>query len=129
MLDTNIVSHFMRYPDGQVAKIIRKTGDAGLCVSVIVVAELRYGVAKVGSTRLARQVDFALATLDIVPFEPPADQIYADIRTALERKGTVIGPNDLWIAAHALALDLPLIAANIGEFSRVPNLRVENWLD
>ena len=129
MLDTNIVSHFMRYPHGSVAQHIRDTGDAGLCVSILVVAELRFGIAKVASTKLAHQVDFALATLDILPFDAPADQCFAEIRVELERRGTPIGPMDLLIAADALSLDLPLITANFREFSRVPDLRLENWLD
>lgn len=55
-------------------------------------------------------------------------QHYAEIRTQLEQAGTPIGPNDLLIAAHALALNLTLVTANIREFGRVPNLSVENWL-
>lgn len=68
-------------------------------------------------------------SIEILPVEPPADQVYADIRAHLARQGKPIGPNDLFIAAHALSLDLTLVTANVGEFSRVPNLRIENWLD
>jgi tRNA(fMet)-specific endonuclease VapC len=65
----------------------------------------------------------------VLPLEPPVDLIYADIRSRLQEAGTPIGPNDLWIAAHAVALDFTLITANLGEFSRVPGLRVESWVD
>jgi tRNA(fMet)-specific endonuclease VapC len=58
----------------------------------------------------------------------PADQYYGQLRSHLESMGTPIGPNDLFITAHTLALDLTLITDNIRELSRVPNLRVENWL-
>ena len=67
--------------------------------------------------------------MSIVPFAEPADQVYAELRAHLERAGTPIGPHDLLIAAHALALDLTLVTDNLREFSRVPDLRVENWLD
>lgn len=63
------------------------------------------------------------------PLESPADDFYASVRAALENAGRPIGPNDPFIAAHALALDLTLVTANVGEFSRVSGLRVENWLD
>lgn len=83
MLDTNIVSHFMRFPSGLVAQRIREYGDAGLCVSIVVVSELRYGVRKAGSLRLAQQVDFALATIDILAFNEPADREFAQLRVEL----------------------------------------------
>jgi tRNA(fMet)-specific endonuclease VapC len=56
------------------------------------------------------------------------DQHYAAIRTHLEQAGTPIGPNDLLIAAHTLALNLTLVTANIREFKRVPTLSLDNWL-
>jgi tRNA(fMet)-specific endonuclease VapC len=129
MFDTNIVSHMVRYPRGTAANQLRARGERLYCVSVIVAAELRFGVAKLGSERLGSQVEDALATLDILPFDVPCDDAYAHIRTHLESRGTIISPNDLFIAAHALALDLTLVTANIREFSRVPDLRLENWLD
>ena len=69
-----------------------------------------------------------LSALEILPLEPPADERYAEIRHHLARRGTPIGPNDLLIAAHALAADLTLVTANTREFERVPSLRVDNWL-
>ena len=69
-----------------------------------------------------------LSALEILPLEPPADERYAEIRHHLARQGTPIGPNDLLIAAHALAADLTLVTANTREFERVPSLRVDNWL-
>lgn len=129
MLDTNVVSHFMRFPGGRVANKLRALHTAEVCISVVAVAELRYGIAKVASERLQRQCGFALAAMQIVPFGAPADIAYAALRVALEKAGRPIGPNDMLIAAHALALDVPLITGNDREFSRVPGLVVENWLD
>jgi len=64
----------------------------------------------------------------VLPLDIPGDRQYAEIRTALEQAGTPIGPNDLLIAAHALALDVTLVTANTLEFQRVANLRLDNWL-
>lgn len=65
----------------------------------------------------------------MLPIDEPVAHAFAEIRAHLEYSGTPIGPYEMLIAAHALALDLPLVTANIGEFSRVPDLRLENWLD
>ena len=69
-----------------------------------------------------------LSTLEILSLEPPADRHYGALRHHLALRGNLIGPNDLLIAAHALAMDLVLVTANRREFARVPNLRLENWL-
>jgi len=61
--------------------------------------------------------------------EPYADNFYAEIRTYLEPQGIPIGGNDLIIAVHGMSLDLTLVTANVREFSRIPNLKIENWLD
>lgn len=129
MLDTNIVSELVQLPRGRLLEHIAVTGEDRICVSAITAAELRYGIRNKGSARLEISVEAVLGTLDILPFEPPADLAYARIRHALTSTGTPIGPVDMFIAAHALALDLTLVTANIGGFSRVPGLKVENWLD
>ncbi len=127
LLDTNILSDLMRNPGGRVADRIAQT-EAQVCTSIIVVAELKYGIAKTHSQRLSTQLAAILQGLNIAPFETPADVAYAEIRAHVERAGLPIGGNDLLIAAHALALDLTLVTANEREFSRIPDLRIENWL-
>jgi tRNA(fMet)-specific endonuclease VapC len=127
MLDTNIVSDLVRNPGGAIARRIAEVGDAGLAVSIIVAAELRFGGAKRGSVALIRQIEAILSGLLVMPFESPADAEYASVRAELERRGRSIGGNDLLIAAHALALGVPLVTRNIEEFSRVPRLNVMNW--
>lgn len=77
---------------------------------------------------MVRQVERVLEALVIAPFAEPADQLYGEIRAELQRRGTPIGANDLFIAAHALALDCILVTDNMREFERVPGLRIENWL-
>ena len=66
--------------------------------------------------------------MPILSLEPPVEHHYATIRANLEQAGTPIGPNDLLIAAHTMALDLILVTANTREFERVPPLKLENWL-
>lgn len=129
LLDTNIVSDLVRHPQGAAAACLAKVEPARVCTSLIVVSELRYGVEKKGSERLARQLEQVLAGLDILPYTTPADFHYGRIRAALQRIGQPIGYNDLLIAAHAMALDAVLVTDNMREFERVPGLRVENWLD
>ena len=128
LLDTNILSDLVRNPQGMAAAQITRAGEDTVCTSIIAAAELRYGAIKSNSAKLAERVDIILSALEILPLEPPADHQYASLRHRLTREGTPIGPNDLLIAAHALANDLTVITANVGEFSRVPGLKVENWL-
>ena len=128
LLDTNIISDLVRRPGGTVATRIADVGEDSICTSIIVAAELRYGVAKSESKQLSERIDLLLSALEILPLEPPADQRYAEVRHDLATQGAPIGPNGLLIAAHALAADLTLVTANTREFDRVPSLRVENWL-
>ena len=129
LLDTNIVSDLVRHPQGRVAKKIAAVGEKSICTSIIVTAELQFGAHKRGSVRLTTQLEMILSAIEILPLEEPADHRYAELRTSLEKRGTPIGPNDMLIAAHALALDCIVITANVSEFTRVPGLRVENWLE
>lgn len=128
LLDTNVVSHVARFPQGAVADRIADVGERQVCTSIVVAAELRYGVARRGSERLSRRIEDVLSALAVLAFDEPADRRYAELRTHLERRGAPIGPNDMLIAAQALALDLTVVSANVDEFRRVPKLRVENWL-
>lgn len=128
LLDTSIISDLVRRPGGTVAIRIAAVGENLICTSILVAAELRYGSAKSGSRQLSERVGLLLSALEILPLEPPADERYAEVRHHLATQSTPIGPNDLLIAAHALAADLTLVTANTREFERVPSLRVENWL-
>lgn len=128
LLDTNIVSHLVRQPQGRVAERIVEVGEANVLTSVIVACELRYGAAKRGSRRLTRQIEAILGALTIRPLESDVERVYASIRATLERKGTPIGAHDMLIAAHARAIDAVCVTDNLAKFKRVPALRVENWL-
>ena len=128
MLDTNIVSDLVRHPQGRIAEHVRKVGEAQVCTSIIVAAELRYGATKKGSQRLAAQLETVLGALDVLAFEAPADAAYGLIRARLEQAGTPIGGNDLLIAAQALALGCTIVTDNEVEFARIDSLPHENWL-
>jgi tRNA(fMet)-specific endonuclease VapC len=127
MLDTNIISDLIRNPQGRAAKRIAKVGEENICTSVIVAAELRYGCAKSGSTRLLKAVEDLLAEIKVLPFDVPADAEYGGIRSELEAAGKPIGGNDLLIAAHALATGATIVTDNTGEFKRIRGLSVQNW--
>jgi len=129
MLDTNIVSDLIRNPRGRAAERLRQHGEAGLCVSIITAAELRYGAAKRGSVRLLGRVEAVLSSIDVLPFDVPADAEYGNIRAELEAVGQPIGPTDMFIAAHARAVGVALITHNVAEFRRVRGLTVDNWLE
>jgi tRNA(fMet)-specific endonuclease VapC len=128
LLDTNIVSALIRDPQGRITPRIREVGEAQVCTSVIVAAELRYGASKKGSPRLAVQLEAVLSVLEILPFEAPADATYGLLRTRLERAGQPVGGNDLLIAAQALALGLILVTDKENEFGQIEGLACENWL-
>jgi tRNA(fMet)-specific endonuclease VapC len=128
MLDTNIISDLIRNPQGRAAKRIAKAGEDNICTSIIVAAELRYGCAKSGSTRLLKAVEDLLGEIDVLPFDVPADGEYGGIRSELEAAEKPIGSNDLLIAEHAYTLGATIITANTAEFKRIRGLNVENWL-
>ena len=128
LLDTNIVSHLIRTPQGPVARRIREVGEAQICTSIIVAAELRYGAVKKGSPGLIAQVEAVLNVLDVLPFEAPADATYGLLRARLEQTGRPIGGNDLLIAAQAVALGYTIVTDNEREFARIEGLPSENWL-
>ena len=128
LLDTNIVSELVTHPSGPVARRIGEIDEEAVATSIIVAGELRFGAVKRGAQRLIRRVEAVLAALAVLPLEPPADAVDAELRAALERHGQLIGANDLWIAAHAVALGRVLVTADAG-FSRVSGLKTENWIE
>ncbi len=128
LLDTNILSDLVRQPQGVIAKRIAEKGEETICTSIIVAAELRFGAEKSGSDKLADRVNLILSAIEILPLESPVDREYEKLRHYLAGNGTLIGPNDMLIAAQALCAGLTVVTADTGEFSRVPGLNIENWL-
>ncbi|BAB48992.1 type II toxin-antitoxin system VapC family toxin [Mesorhizobium japonicum] len=129
MLDTNIISDMIRNPAGKAAGAMVREGDAAVCTSIVVASELRYGCARKGSTKLLKKVEDLLAEIPVLPLDVPVDAEYGALRAELEAVGQPIGYNDLFIAAHACVLGTTLVTANIGEFTRIRKLKVENWLE
>ena len=128
LLDTNVCIAVMR---GHPSVIARLTSHApGDCVlSTVAVYELLTGVEKCREPGRERgKVQRLLSVLPIKAFDEAAAGCAAQVRASLERTGDVCGPYDLLLAGHALALDLPLATNNVGEFSRVQGLRVEDWM-
>ena len=131
LLDSNILSDIVRNPQGASSRTFGRRAfepDAELITSIIVACEMRFGVAKKGSTSLAQRVERVLASVAVMPLASGADAAYATLRADLESRGQPIGQNDMLIAAHALALGAILVTDNTREFKRIKGLRVENWL-
>ena len=128
ILDTDTVSAMMRSPAGKITSQITRVGEDSVSLSIITAAELRFGAAKSGSSRLMARVEALLQRMPILPFDVPVDAEYGSIRAALEAAGRPIGPNDLLIGAHARALGATIVTGNISEFGRIQGLSVENWM-
>ena len=128
LLDTNALSVFVNGRSERLREKIRAVPPRELALCSVVWAELFYGVAKSQNPAetLARVTTFA-GRLASLPFDDAAAERYGGVRAELERAGTLIGPNDLMIAAIALCRDLTLVTHNTGEFARVPGLRREDW--
>ena len=77
---------------------------------------------------LAQAIEEFISHLDVLPYDAKASQHYGQIKAALEKKGEIIGENDIHIAAHAISQGLILVSNNLKEFRRVPNLALENWV-
>ena len=129
LLDTNIISDLIRNPQGRIYQQILNIGEDNICTSIIVACELRFGALKKASAPLIERVEQIVTNIEVLPLEQPVDHHYGSIRNFLESKGQIIGPNDLLIAAHAIALDAVLVTANEKEFERVPQLKLQNWLE
>ncbi|MFM9852828.1 MAG: type II toxin-antitoxin system VapC family toxin [Sphingomonadaceae bacterium] len=128
LLDTNILSVVVRHSQSPISRRLQAQSHDTYKTNLIVAGELRFGAQKIGNPTFLARVERALSLIEILPLTPPTETHYAEIRATLERKGTPIGANDLWIAAHALALDMTLVTDNVDEFARVDGLRIENWL-
>ena len=128
LLDTNIITALVREPQGAVYRQLLARQPATACTSIVVAAEIHFGLCKGVSERLRTQVLAILDSLDILPLEAPVELHYGEIRADLQRRGQPIGHNDLLIAAQARALGLILVTNNLREFERVPGLQLENWL-
>lgn len=127
LLDTNAVIALMKN-HARVAERVRSIGRLELAICTPVEAELWFGASKSSRIDENRQhLKTLLDWLPSIPFTSEAARISGEIRANLARKGTPIGPYDLQIAAIALANDCILVTHNMGEFSRIEGLKLEDW--
>ncbi|MDR1187413.1 MAG: PIN domain-containing protein [Bifidobacteriaceae bacterium] len=127
MLDTTAVSQALRNPQGAVAARFGETLPGQVVTSAIAVGELRHIVAKAGARALEVRLDQFLDYVPIMSVGASVAATYGSVRAQLAEKGSLIGANDLCIAAHALDLGVAVVTDNTREFARVPGLMVENW--
>jgi len=130
LLDTNICIYLIKKRPRQVLQKFNAYSVGEIGVSSITVAELQYGVHKSQHPAEDQQaLKQFLLPLVIADFDEQAAIAYGEVRAVLEARGTPIGPLDTLIAAQAISLDVALVTNNAREFSRVPDLRFENWVD
>jgi tRNA(fMet)-specific endonuclease VapC len=128
LIDTNICIYVMNKRPIDVIKRFKQFNPGEIGISTITVSELQYGVAK-SKHRKENQhrLDEFIAPLEILVYDEIAARTYGDIRFQLEKRGKLIGPLDILIAAHALSQNLIMVTNNDKEFMRIKNLEVENW--
>jgi len=128
LLDTNIVIYVMKKRPIEVMGIFNENANR-MAISSITFSELQYGAEK--SARVSENlnsIEEFTSLIDILPYTAKASMHYGNIRAGLESLGQTIGVNDLHIAAHARSEGLVLVTNNMGEFTRVPGLLLENWV-
>jgi tRNA(fMet)-specific endonuclease VapC len=129
LLDTDVFSALARQISSKARNRLAELPAGSVALSVITCAEIAFGLERHPvSAGLTARIERLQQVLPILPVEQGVAQHYARTRAELERRGTPIGPNDLWLAAHGLAEQVTVVTGNEREFRRVPGLRVENWL-
>ena len=128
MLDTDICIYLTKNQHPQVTARFERLKPGQLVMSAITYGELQYGANKSSQrSRTLSQLEELIQYIPVEGLASSAAQAYGEIRAALERQGRMIGNNDLWIAAHAVAMNVTLATNNEREFLRVTGLSVENW--
>jgi len=129
MLDTNTVSYLVQKRSAKLkTHIDRIVGRDRLAVSVITEAEMRYGIAlKPEAFRLAREIEFVLAGLDILPWTSEVAAAYGDLRATNRKRGLAVGNLDLLIAAHSLAVRATLVTSDAAISKLVGGPITVNW--
>lgn len=128
LLDTDICIYLRRSDRPQIRARFASLQADEAAISVITHGELTYGALKSsGAAQAMEGLARFVRVVPVLPLPQSASLTYGEIRLALAASGNLIGPNDLWIAAHALADGLILVTNNVREFKRVKGLKVENW--
>ena len=130
MLDTNICIYAIKHKPEQVFMRLQEHDPIDICISSVTYAELVHGVEKskaIEKNRVA--LALLLANIEIMNFDSLAAESYGKIRADLEKAGTPIGPLEMMIAGHAMALGYTVVTNNTKEFERVKGLKLENWTE
>lgn len=127
VLDTNTCIYALKL-QGRVVERMQGHLPDEIAITIITLAELWFGAQKsVRRSAVRREIDAFLEPFDVLPFDREAADTYARVRFDLERVGRPIGERDLLIASIALARDMTVVTHNLGEFTRVPGLKTEDW--
>jgi tRNA(fMet)-specific endonuclease VapC len=128
LLDTNIVIYVLKRRPKEVLEIFNRNASR-MAISSITLSELIYEAEKSSNVdKNLEAIEEFVSHLDVLPYDAKASQHYGQIKAALEKRGEIIGENDIHIAAHAISQGLILVTNNLREFKRVPNLALENWV-
>ena len=129
--DTDVISStLLRHPPMHLIRRLALTPNDHQWTTAITIGELTYGAARRGSAEFSKRLGERLADAQtVLPFDRVAAEIYGGLRAELERAGKRLDEPDLRIASIALSRDLTLVTGNVKHFSRVPGLRIENWLE
>ena len=130
LLDTDICIYIAKHRPPEVAERFKRLDVGRVGMSVITYGELYCGAEKsqhrdIAINKLSRLIEL----IPVVEMTTEVGRYYGEARSSLEKNGSPIGNNDLWIAAHALSLGVTVVTNNTGEFGRVNGLKVENWVD
>lgn len=129
LLDTNVCIYFMKNTYPRLTQRLLSHGLSELLISSLTVLELEYGAEKSNwGDRTRQKMALFLAPFTILPFETNDALSAARIRAYLERHGIIIGAYDIQIAAQGLSRGLTVVTHNTGEFSRIPELKLEDWV-
>ena len=130
MLDTDICFYTIKRKPIRVLKRLEACQPGMVVMSVVTFAELINGAKKSQHVEAnLRRLNALSELIEVLPFDKDAAMAYGDVRSDLEKRGLIIGGNDLFIAAHALSLKMTLVTNNQREFSRVNGLKIENWVE
>jgi len=128
LLDTNIVIYVLKRRPIKILEVFNKNASR-MAISSITLSELMYGAEKSQQVdKNLEAVEEFVSHLEVLSYDAKASQHYGQIKAKLEKKGQIIGENDIHIAAHAISQGLTLVTNNLKEFKRVPHLALENWV-
>lgn len=129
VLDTDTCIYIINKKPENVVERFQKIKIGNIAITSVTLAELMHGVHKSQHPQKNRTaLEGFILPLEILHFDEAAADCYGKIRAYLEKKGLPIGPLDLLIAAQTLSYDATLVTNNKKEFSRIPKLKIENWI-